>query len=670
MSARIFHACLPLLFAAMMMVKPALAATAKKPSNGAAEISLQALQAVRAGHAQDALTLAAKSNDPVVKDLVAWLLVKKDATAMNFAALSKLVASHPSWPHQGTLKRRLESSLNDSVPRKTVSAWFGQHAPTTSKGKYYALKALHNPACTDCNQQAKKAWQRTEFSKEDESLFLKEFGHYLTKKDHDLRMEHLICAHSGSADAGAARMLSKVSEPQKALYHAHQALRSGKRASGKLPDHPCILFDQAQLYLKNKNEEAAAPLLHKLASKYTAIGHWWKSKNLIVRSEIKAKNYSSAYRLAASHGHENGTDFAEGEWLAGWIALRFLKNPQKAEEHFERLYANAKYAVTRARGAYWAARTAKLLKKDELARTWYQKAMVYPDTFYGQMALNEGPALGKMPAITRPKVTDADTKQYHARSINRAAYLLFKAGWIDEALAFTRTALASAKSDGERTLIAEMPSAMGRSQQAVLVAKEAGYYGVLLPAISYPTLTIEKHKPLDETLTHAIIRQESNFDRHAISNMGARGLMQLMPDTAKLMAKKVSAAFHLNKLHDSHYNIKLGVHYFHSLLENFDGSTVLAVAAYNAGPGNARKWVQCYGDPRQMKTSAEVVDWIESIPFSQTRDYVQRVLSNAEMYRLLRHKKGAYTLALNRELMKGQSESMRAGAVPQMASAR
>ena len=232
---------------------------------------------------------------------------------------------------------------------------------------------------------------------------------------------------------------------------------------------------------------------------------------------------------------------------------------------------------------------------------------------------------------------------------------MYKAGWKKEAETFAKAALASSKTNGERALIAELPYAMGKRLEAVVLAKEAAYYGVVLPHVSYPRLEMIPGDTVDPHLTHGIIRQESNFDRHAVSTAGARGLMQLMPATAKLAAKKLKHIFQTHKLHDPHYNTRLGVHYFDSLLQSFDGSTILAIAAYNAGPGNARKWINIYGDPRTLRDSHNAIDWIESIPFMETRDYVHRVLSNAEVYRALARKSGEHKVSLVKEMLEGHS---------------
>jgi soluble lytic murein transglycosylase len=341
---------------------------------------------------------------------------------------------------------------------------------------------------------------------------------------------------------------------------------------------------------------------------------------------------------------ENAVALADAEFLAGWVALRRLGDPAAAYEHFTQLYANVRMPISRARGAYWAGRAADERGMTDIAKRWFASATEHGTTFYGQLAgqrtLAARPAFAPEPQPTAEDVADFDRKE-----LVRAVRMLSELGRGDLAKPFLLRLGASAGTPVQHKLITTLAETADWLDVAAASARRASADGTILLASAFPVIQV-KHKGVAEPpLVLAIARQESAFDKAAVSRADARGLMQLMPATAKDMAKSLSMRFSADRLlTDPNYNLTLGQAYLDKLLDSFDGSYLLALAAYNAGPARVRQWLETYGDPRAG--TIDVVDWIEAIPFGETRNYIQRVLENLQVYRLrLGDDDRAFTLA-------------------------
>ena len=360
---------------------------------------------------------------------------------------------------------------------------------------------------------------------------------------------------------------------------------------------------------------------------------WWPLRHWSARTALNNQDYDVAYRLASNHGFSRGLGFAEGEWLAGWIALRFTKQPAKAHGHFMRLFNGVSTPVSRARGAYWAGEAARAMGDEDKAASWYQHGANHMSTFYGQLAAKRlgRPITAALPRSTEP--LPGERQEFARRELVQIVRLLgqleqnyTKKRFLDRLRKLATTA-------SEYALTAELALEQGRPDRALRTAKDARRAGLILPEHLYPLPPLPETEGLDRTLLLAVIRQESQFYSQVVSGAGARGLMQLMPGTAKRVARKLKIPYRRRKLtEDPAYNMRLGTAYLSQMLDRYDGSRLLALAAYNAGPGRVDRWIKRFGDPR--KPGGDAVDWGERIPFNETRNYVQRILEAVPIYDL------------------------------------
>jgi soluble lytic murein transglycosylase len=360
---------------------------------------------------------------------------------------------------------------------------------------------------------------------------------------------------------------------------------------------------------------------------------WATERQSLARYALATGDLSAAYRIASKHRLTSGPVFAELEFFTGWVALRFQHQPEVAYNHFVGLYEVVKLPVSVARASYWAGRAADAMGYNQLAATWYRTAAEHVTTYYGQLATA---ALSEPPlshALDEPTPTAADTTAFETHELVQVLLALSEIGANEYMRPFLLRLSELAKTPGEHALITHLALKIDRPDLAITAAKKASYAGVVLLAEGYPLTQLPPGGNVEHPLVLAMTRQESAFDREAVSSAGALGLMQLMPKTAKNVARALRLKFYKRRLTtDRDYNITIGRAYLNGLLGDFSGSYVLAIAAYNAGPSRVRQWMRDYGDPRSDKVDA--IDWIESIPIGETRNYVQRVLENLQLYRL------------------------------------
>jgi soluble lytic murein transglycosylase len=368
---------------------------------------------------------------------------------------------------------------------------------------------------------------------------------------------------------------------------------------------------------------------------------------MLARHALQEGNVSLAYRLAARHGMTDGTNFAEAEFLAGWISLRYLRDAKDAYGHFQRLYEAVSRPISLARGGYWAGRAAQELGYRELAASWYAGAAQHLTTYYGQLAAAQIGADGKAAVLEDPRPTAQEAAAFDQKELVRIVRGLADAEAADFAKPFVLKLSDLAKTPGEHALVAALSGEISRPDLSVAVARRASYAGVTLLSLGYPLVPMPVGGGVEGPLVLAMARQESGFDQNAVSSAGARGILQLMPETAKRVAKDLQIPFSQQRLlTDPEYNLTLGRAFLEDMLDHYGGSYVLAVAAYNAGPARVSQWVHDMGDPRAKEI--DVIDWIEGIPFRETRTYVQRVLENLQVYRLrVGDRNLAFSLALD-----------------------
>ncbi|MDP7650115.1 MAG: lytic transglycosylase domain-containing protein [Rhodospirillales bacterium] len=481
------------------------------------------------------------------------------------------------------------------------------------------------------------------FTKQREKSFYKRYRGYLTRDDHKARLDRLIWEERNWP---ARRMLWKVKADFRSLSQARLMLMRNEgnvdHAIAQVPDHlkddPGLIYERLRWRRRRGRDLSAREMLAQAPARPLWAEKWWIERSILARNALKDGHVSEAYRIARNHGLKSGVNFAEAEWLAGWIALRFLNDRKEALGHFITLFQAVRYPVSLARGAYWAGRAAEALNTPKLAQHWYLAAASHPTTYYGQLAqvrLRPGQGLS-LPTEAKP--SKKELTKFAKVELVRAVSLLVEAGEKERLRPFVLALGEVYDSPGWRVLTASLARAHGRPDIGVAIAKKAIQKGGQIIQAGYPTLTslsypkVAKGVAVETPLVLAIVRQESAFDSQAISHAGARGLMQLMPRTALKVAQAQKLSYSSQRLTaEPKLNLKLGQAYLSELLNQFNGSYVLTLAAYNAGPARARQWLRRNGDPRHAGVDA--IDWVETIPFHETRNYVQRVMENLQVYR-------------------------------------
>jgi soluble lytic murein transglycosylase len=415
-----------------------------------------------------------------------------------------------------------------------------------------------------------------------------------------------------------------------------------------LRNDPGLIYERARLLRRQDKFAEAADLLDPPPPNVPRPDLLWSELKRAARGSLEDGNISAAYRLAAAHGTDNGEAFAEGEFLAGWIALRFLEDAPTAMKHFTAIYAGTTSIISQSRGAYWAGRAAEQMGDVAKAQDWYKAASKGITSFYGQVAALRLADKREIHLAGTPKPSSKEQQIFDKKELVRVVRMLTALGEGDRARYFLSKLMELSSKPAEYQLVAGLAAEIKRRDFAVSVAKEARTRGVEMIDYLYPVIKLPDGKDPEPALLLGLIRQESAFDVGAVSSAGARGLMQLMPATAKSVAKKIGVKYAEKKLTtDGSYNVTLGRAYVDDLLNRFGGSYILAAAAYNAGPSRARDWIYTYGDPRQR--GVDVIDWIESVPFDETRNYIMRVLENTQIYRA-RLNQGVAKLGLAEDL--------------------
>lgn len=601
---------------------------------------VRALQAAKQDRWSYAEAQIAATKDPLAARIHYWMYYTNSKGPFIFSRITTFIDQVPDWPKQGTLRLAAEKSIRDDTSAQSIIDWFRKHSPMTADGMDRYLGALKSQGNTkEIGIVLNGWWGDATLTNDQQNKILRSYGKLIDKEVHKRRFNTTLYKGQTSNARAIARILGQ-GYPE--LAEARISLAAGDAGVNafiaKVPPHlkndPGLQLERLIWRRKKNLDFEAMEILHNApASNLIANPEiWWRERNILARRLIERKQYQSAYMLVSKHGLTQGEPLAQAEFLAGWLALRFTKEPFKAFEHFENLYKNSTMPITRGRAAYWAGRASEDLKYQDIAVKWYETAASYPATFYGQMALGR---LGRAadPIATMPPLP-AQTRVAFEKDVKiQAARVMFKAGLNNEADAFLRAYADRATTLEQFYLAAEMSDKQQRPNDSVAIAKKAQTKGITMIEYAFPTLLSRMKNVNGEwALIHGIIRQESAFDTAAQSPAGARGLMQLMPATAKETAGKLGVSHQLDWLVSRpEHNIQLGNYYIKAMLSRFDNSYPLAIAAYNAGPGRVNQWLREIGDP--TKGEVDMIDWIELIPVAETRNYVQRVLEGVYIYR-------------------------------------
>jgi soluble lytic murein transglycosylase len=583
-----------------------------------------------------------------------WRELLEAADKPPFKAYAEFMARHPDWPSLGTIQGRAEETIDEAVEHRDRLAFFADRKPRTRQGRVRLAQALLGAGRrAEAAALLREAWVADDFPPDEERYFLGLYREHLRAQDHAARLDRLLWDGQTTA---AQRMLAFVGGELDLLATARVRLqgleKKAEAAVAAVPKplraDPGLRFDQLRWYARRGREAEAQALLERPPADLVRPGLWWEHQNRAIRDLVDDKAFAPAYRIARAHGQPEGPAFADGEWLAGWIALRFLGQPDAAARHFERLWGGVTSAISRGRAAYWAGRAAEAAGRKAEAREWYDRGARYPATFYGQLAAARvGVERGAL-LPPRARASAEARERLRRREAAAVAAALCRADDRGAAQPFFRhLGHTAAKSADALRAVVDLAEECGRADLAVIAAKAAAREGAdVEPHAAFPAPPLRGFRVADPSLAEpplrlAVARQESQFDPRAASPAGALGLMQLLPSTAQAMAGKLGLPYAKARLtRDPEYNARLGSYYLARQLDRFGGAPALALAAYNAGPSRVVRWLEAYGDPRGEPVET-LVDWIEMIPFGETRNYVQRVLEARGVYAvLLRRDKG------------------------------
>ena len=585
----------------------------------------QAFQAAGRKRWPRAHQLAAKVDEPLVWKILRWRQYSEDDASADFATLTRFIDANPTWPRQQAIRRRVEKAMDDGLGDAATVAWFTKHPPISSPGRRRLAEVLMRQGQTkEAARWIRYVWITDDLTHKESRSFYNRNKRHLGPAEHKARLDRLLWA---GKRAQARRMLSLMPRGQRYLAEARIALMV------RSIDVGARIAIIAAGITQDKHEGARTLLAWLPGDPGPRPEKWWVERRIQARKLLALGKSRDAYGLASGHGQESGTAaYAEAEWLAGWIALRFLDDKEAAQTHFRQLYEAVKYPVSRARGAYWRARVSDAMRRPSNAVRWYRIAAGFPTTFYGQLAAERLDAKANLRLLGSPPPRPEQWAGFKRRETVKAAKLLGELEQWKLFRSFILDLALRAKQPVERMMIAGLATRFERYELAVRVAKVAKRSKQRIVEYGYPIFQLPRSE-IESGLVFAVMRQESEFSVSVISRAGAQGLMQLMPATARQMARALRILYSRSRLlTDPNYNARLGTAYISKMLRRFDGSYPLAVAAYNAGPGRVAEWLGTYGDPRDP--SVDAIDWVESIPFSETRNYVQRVLEGLQVYRL------------------------------------
>lgn len=634
----------------------------------ATELEAKAYQAMKDQKWEEAKKLAAQSkNNVLLNIIISNQYLDCNYQNKNFVEITEFLLKIPNWPQNASVQIAAENSLNQDVAAKNIVEFFNSHPPLTAKGWKYYAKALYQIDSKSSNLPLviKQGWIQGAFSQEEQKEYYKKFSRYITADDHVKRVNRLII--DGKLTE-AKSMYQYLGAKSKRSFDAQIALLKNPQNSDKILrslSKDCYTPGVIYQYLENmKKKPADANKVFELVSLVKDGSQYgnliWHAQHYISREYIDKKRYKEAYRAVALHHATESADISNAEFLAGWLSLEFLNAPKIALQHFKKFDQVVSRPISKSRGLYWLGRTYEKLGDRKLASDFYNSAAeLYPYSFYGQVALME---LGNKKLLIQD---DFDCAKHKIKADSRI--------FVDKTKIFEATKIVAKYGSGHmaRTYITFAAAQINNASEAqdfLYLLSEAGdihylnwlarnvlFSGIMLKNYSYPVPYKCDQLKIEEALTYAIIKQESAFNKMATSSADARGLMQLLDKTACSVALEVDGKYKASDLHKNEcYNIKLGSNYLGSLMEKYNGSYILAIASYNAGFDKVDKWIERFGDVRRLKKIRDVINWTEMIPYAETRNYVQRVLENLEVYRSILNPKA--TLQVQNNLIQNTNQ--------------
>ena len=597
---------------------------------------------------------AAKIKDPAARDFALWYKYRNGPATGNAEAMERFRLSHPFWPGQDELREKAETALFlTDAGAEEVKAFFSTTQPQTGAGK----AALAGVYMKENNETAARelvisAWRDHQLNAAVEKKILDRYGSMLTAEHHQARIDRLLYPDEKGATEAALRVAKLLSAAEQKKVAARIAvIKRGGNAGKLLNALPAnaveadvgLRFNRIQWLRRTKDkdrrEEAWKMLLDAPSEPNVLLdlNNWWTERRINCRGALNDGHPRVAYEIAAKHGLVPGDAYIEAEFLAGWIALRFLGDPHSALRHFTSLRRAATSSKSIALGEYWLGRTALALGDNGSAMIHFHGAAKYPQYFYGQLGrqtLDARPA--RLEVTATPLPTQADIQSFLSRDAVRAIGVARAMGYDGVLSQFYLALSRKLTNPAEVVLLVELAKATGDPQTALRLAKIALNRDLPLGDYALPVGVMPEFKSLlservDPALVHALSRQESEFNAAAKSPVGASGLMQLMPATARMVAKQYKVKYSVDQLTNAAYNTQLGEAFLRGVIDDYGGSYFLALAAYNAGGGRVAEWMKQFGDPRNPEV--DPIDWIERIPFTETRQYVIKIMETLQLYR-------------------------------------
>lgn len=596
---------------------------------------------------------AAFVKDPHLNKLLAWLSYQNGGQPDDFETIIRFIKNNPSWPHLPQITTLAEYTLPANTESQNLIHYFANYEPKTLYGKQLYAKALLSLGMKTETARilVKDVWIHADFSKNSEREFLNKYRRHLSKQDYVARIDRLLWENKVNE---AKRLIAYVDKNYQLTFQARIALMQDHYSAGsmvgRMPKNmlndPGFLYARVNWHHRRKNFDNVQYYLKAAPQKLTSYqDKWWGIKNRLIRELIQKRQYKNAYYFARTHYNPKGTEgYAEAEWLAGWLALQFLRDAKTGYSHFYDMYQNVSYPISKSRAAYWAGRAAEKNKNFKISDNWYTVASSYPSSYYGQLAhVKHYPGMAK-PFEDIPVPNAKDIQLFKKNELAIIAKILLDTEHFALAEKFMNAGVTNAPTNGVATLISQLGLQAKRLSLSVIASKEALKKNLFLARTGFPVLESLPKSLVGSPVILGIIRQESRFDYQARSPADALGLMQILPSTARKVAHDLRIRYTPARItqlltQDPAFNVRLGSTYIDQLFKHTDQSYIIAIASYNAGLSNVRRWVSENGDPRDIRALENAVDWVELIPFSETRNYVQRVLENKQVYQYLIEKK-------------------------------
>lgn len=623
----------------------------------------QAINLAAAGNDREAYALS-RSMPTIDRLIVEWLLIRDGASVMTSSLITRFAREAPGWPTSKQIRARAEQALQreNPTPQEVIAVFNGNH-PETADGARLLARALVATGQTQAAANViRYIWVNDPMSEVNQRGIITEFGKFLTPADNTRRAEMLLYAERAKMVQGMDSLLpanerAYVDARAAVVREAPDASRLMAAVPADMRSRPGYKYSLVQLYRRAGQYTDAAKVLISIPADKTAQidpSAWWDERKMVSRKLLDQGDYKLAYQVVSNYVPDGTVADLDAEFHAGWYALRFLNNPKLAIPHFTQLAKQAQTPISRARGYYWLGRAYEAAGDRSTAANAYKYAASYGMTYYGQLARAR---LGLRAAGVGgvPQPSGADKSAFERSQMVQAIQRMAAVGAIDKTMPLFTTLAETMKTPGEVTLLARLAEKYGKYHFALSVAKTAQNRGLPVGGLAFPTAGIPRSAQvpasLERPVVYAIARQESVFNPGAVSPAGARGLLQLMPATAKLVAGRAGLPYSAPRLTaDPAYNATLGAYHLDELVSNYDGSYIMTFAGYNAGPGRVKQWVQLYGDPRDPRVDA--IDWVERIPYTETRNYVQRVMENVQVYR---EQLGSGQLTIDSDLKRGGS---------------